>query len=344
MAWINPTYESADPMTPSHSSSVRLPMTVGVLAFAFVAVSCGEETRFPPRYFDLNEAGLVQRAEIILIGRTTEVQWGTTPIRAKWTGQPFIETARLIKLRVVVEGVIRGTVKTGELTVYTWGADVFTNAHSLNRPNVGERAIHYLVNEQNAVRYVTDVIRSDTIISSGAHRSAMILGAGGTEIKIARILLTPGEDFHSEEFIAGLGTAVQRSLELVGFMGTLPLLKALLDNPDAKIRAGACEEMYQQPFFGQDVCADKLGSVATMRNPKLDELRVGRIKATSSFKSAFLTDPMRTAKDYSVLAGTAGIADFLRLIAMHPDKQLATRAQNELEACCKNESAGAVRR
>ena len=330
-------------MIQSHSSCVRSHVMVGVLTFAFVSASCGEEVRFPPRYFDLNEAGLVQKAEIILIGRTTDVQWGTTPIRAGWTGQPFIETARLVKLRVAVESVIRGAVKGDELTVYYWGADVFTNAHSLNRPVVGERAIHYLVNGKDGVRYVTDVIRSKTVISSGVHRSAMISGNDGAEVKIARILLTPGEDFHPPEFVAGLGSAVQRSLELVGFTGTLPLMRALLENPDPQVKESACAELYRQPFFGQENCADKLVSATHTGNPELEKLRTERTKATIRFKSAFLTDPMRTAKDYSVIAGPEGIVDFLRLIALHPDTQIATRAQTELQACCKNGIPAAMR-
>lgn len=331
-------------MTLSHSPGLRLKLTPRLVVFFFVSVSAGEDARYPTRYFNLNESGLLQRADTIVVGTIADVTWGKTSIPANWTGQPFIETARLVTVRVVIENVIRGAVKTGELTVRYWGAGIYTNAHSLNRPIVGERALHYLVKENDGFRYVTDVIRSTTLVSSGTHPGSMIPGNTGAEVKIARILLTPGEDCDPAEFASGLGAAVQHSLELVGFTGTLPLMQALLQDPDVRIIEGACDEMYKQPFFGQESCIDKLKGRAGMSDPRLKQLREGRIMATSHFKNAFREDPIRTAKEYSVLSGTNGIADFLHLIALHPDTQIAKRAQAELKTCCRNGAPPAERR
>jgi hypothetical protein len=333
-----------DPGIPNHSFGLRLTLAAGMLVFFFISVGVGEDLRYPTRYFDLNESGLLQKADTIVVGTTADVEWGKMSIPANWTGQPFIATARLTSVRIMAESVIRGMVKPGEITVHYWAADIYTNAHSLNRPMVGERALHYLVTEKEGFRYVTDVIRSTTLVNSGYHRVSTSQGDAGVQVKIARILLTPGDEFDPADFIAGLTTAVQRSLELVGFMETLPLMQALLQNPNAIVAEGACKEMYQQPFFGQESCIDKLKLRAGLSDPKLDELKAGRLRATPRFKSAFLADPMRTAKGYSVLAGRNGIADFLHLIALHPDAQIARRARAELEVCCKDGTPPGQRR
>jgi hypothetical protein len=318
---------------------MRLPFRCGALA-ALVSLSaaCAGDARFPYRYYNLTEMGLARKAELIVVGRTKHVQRSAMTAPAEWTGQPFIATVRLLVVTIAVENIIKGSVKSDEVSVSYWAADDYTNAHSLSIPAVGERAVHYLVSDKGSMRYVTDVIRSKTVVRSGLHRDQPAGESAVPEVRIAGILLTPGDGFDPREFVVDLGTTVQRSLDLIGFMGTLPLLNALLDRPDLKVQEHICAELYRQPFLGQDSCLDILSPGDRQPNQELQRLRAARVTATLHFKTAFLANPVRTAREYSVIDGPEGTLDFLRLLARHPDKQIAARAQSEIETCCKNGS------
>jgi len=303
----------------------------------FVEVGCAHSARYPLRLYDLEERQLLEKATTVIVGRTTEAQWEPARQPISWNRQPGISTARLVKVRLSVEQVIRGTANDSQLMAYYWAPEVFTNGSSLHLPIRGERAVHYFVTEQGVLRYVTDLVRSTTPVFTGAHSQPPKAIGASVEAKIAAILLTPGEGMNVGEFTTNLSTAAADALQFVGFIGTLPLLEAFGKSSVWDVKWAACVQLYRSGFMGHDGCIDKLAPEASEhgRETELRTLQAQRANADSRFRHAFLADPIRTAKDYALLPGNAGIADFLRVISQHPDKELAVRAQKELESCCR---------
>lgn len=309
---------------------------IGLAAMGF-EVGCARSARYPLRLYDLKERQLLEKATTVIVGKTMEAQWETARLRINWSRQPGVSSVRLVQIRLSVEQVIRGTANDSQLTAYYWAPEVFSNGSSLHMPERGQRAVHYLVAEQGVLRYVTDLVRSTTPVFTGAHNQPPNAIGAGAEAKIAAILLTPGGGMNVGEFTRNLSTTAADSLQLVGFIGTLPLLKALGKSSVWDVKWAACVQLYDSGFMGHDGCIDRLAPEAAEhgRGMELRALQAQRANADSRFRHAFLADPIRTAKDYALLPGNGGIADFLRVIAQHPDKELAERAQKELESCCR---------
>jgi hypothetical protein len=303
-----------------------------------VQVGCAQSARYPLRLYDSDERQLLERATTVLVGKTVGVEWESARQPIKWSKQPGITSARLVKVKLSVEQVIRGTGDDAEVTAYYWAPEVFTNGSSLHMPMQGQRAVHYLVPDQGVLRYVTDLVRSTTPVFTAYHRQPPKAIGAGAEAKIAAMLLTPGEGMDAAEFITNLSTAAADSLQLVGFVGTLPLLEALAESPVWDVKWAACVQFYRSGFVGHDGCIEKLASEAVNqgREGELHSLQSQRTDAESRFRHAFLSDPIRTAKEYALLPGNSGVADFLEMLAQHPDKEIAIRAQQELRTCCRS--------
>jgi hypothetical protein len=145
-----------------------------------------------------------------------------------------------------------------------------------------------------------------TVVYSGSHLHRILDAERPPEMKIVDVLLTPGSapTVCQSAFIA----------------------------PQPRIRWSACSALYEDAFIGQDGCVDglKTNPLARSRSAELLHLMASRRTSKERFSSAFLADPSRTAASYSVLPGTDGLKDFLRLIAQHPDRKLAARAKTEL--------------
>lgn len=310
-----------------------------VVMFALLQTSCGDSSRYPLRLYDLTNRQLLERATLVVVGTTADAKWEPARRPISWSMQPGVSSAGLVKVRLNIEQVIRGEVNSGQITAYYWGADIFTNASSLQLPNMGERrAVHYLVREQGILRYVRDIMRSTTVVFSGGHLKPAAFTTETAEQTIARILLTPGEGMDAGEFTHNLPTTVADALQLAGFTETLPLLRDLSANPDWNVKWSACVQLYRSAFIGQDGCIDNLLPTAR-EHGRESELRALQLQRTNAhFRNAFLADPIRIAKDYALLPGNAGIADFLRIIAQHPHKELAARARKALEGCCHESS------
>lgn len=313
----------------------RVALFVG---FALGQAGCNQNARYPLRLLQLNDRELLEKAAIVVIGTTENFQWESARLPVNWSKQAGVSSARLVKAKLSVEQVIRGAVDGREAIAYYWAADVFTNASSLHLSARGERAIHYLVKEGDVLRYVVDLVRSTTPVFSGAHRQGPSSSSGGADKELAAILLTPGEGMDVAEFTKNLSTTVADALQLAGFTRTLPLLETLQRSPVWEIRWSACVQLFRSGFMGHTDCLDMLASDAVKhgREAELRSLQAQRTNAEPRFRHAFLSDPIRTAKDYALLPGNSGVADFLNMLAQHPDKQIAARAQEELRTCCRS--------
>jgi hypothetical protein len=303
---------------------------------SLVQGGCAQRARYPLRLHDLDEQQLLERATTVVVAKTVGFEWEAASQSVHWSKQYGVLSARLVKVQLSVEQVIRGSGDGAEVTAYYWAPEVFTNASSLHIPMQGERAVHYLVTDRGVLRYVTDLVRSTTRLFTGYHPQSPRGPGAGAEARIAALLLTPGEGMDVARFITNLSTATGDSLKLVGFVDTLPLLKALAESPVWEVRWAACVQFYRSGFMGHDGCIDRLAPevVRHGREAELLSLQGQRTDAEPRVRHAFLSDPIRTAKNYAVLPGKSGIADFLNMVAQHPDKQIAARAQQVLRTCC----------
>jgi hypothetical protein len=317
---------------------LRNRLLLGLTIMGVVQAGCAQSARYPLRLYDSDERQLLEMATTVVVGKTVGVEWESARQPIKWSKQRGVSSARLVKVRLLIEQVIRGIADNAEVTVYYWAPEVVTNGSSLHMPLQGERAVHYLVTDQGDFRYVTDLVRSTTAVFTGYHDQPPKATGSGAEAEIAAVLLTPGEGMNVAEFTRNLSTAAAGSLHLVGFVGTLPLLEALAQNTVWDVRWAACVQFYRSGFMGHDRCMDKLADEAVEhgREAELRSFQNQRATAEPRFRHAFLSDPIRTAKDYASLPGSSGIADFLTMLAQHPDKQIAVRAQGELRTCCQS--------
>jgi len=316
----------------------RSKLLFGLMVFNIVQVACVQSERYPLRLYDLDERQLLDQATKVILGRTLDAQWQTARQEIRWNRQYGVTSVRLVKVRLSVEQVILGTENDNpEITVYYWAPEVFTNGRALHLPAEGERAVHYLVTDQGVVRYVADLMRSTTPVWTGHHRHSPTAIGSGAEARIAALLLTPGEGMNVARFVTNLSTATGDSLRFVGFAGTLPLLKALADSPVWEVQWAACVETFRSGFIGHDGCIDKLAPEAVAHGSKAELLSVQsqRVGAEERFREVFLSDPVQVAKDSALLPGKSGIADFLSMLAQHPDKQVAAAAQETLRTCCR---------
>jgi hypothetical protein len=288
--------------------------------------------------YDLDQPQLLRAATTVVVARTAGFEWESARQAVHWDKQYGVTSARLVKVRLLVEQVIRGSGDAAELTAYYWAPEHYTHGRSLHVPLLGERAVHYLTTDQGVLRYVTDIGKSTTRLFTGYHRQPPRTIGTGAEARIAALLLAPGEEMDVGDFTRNLPTSTGVAQLLAGYMVTLPLLEALTESPVWDIKWAACVQFYRSSFMGHDGCIDKLASEAVEhgRKEELLSLQSQRTGAEQRFRHAFLSDPIRVAKDYALLPGKSGIADFLTMLAQHPDKQIAARAQEELRTCCRN--------
>jgi hypothetical protein len=309
---------------------------VAVVLLATTLCQCGSEAQYPLRLYDLKEHDLMEKADIVVVGITETVQRGSRSIPIRWDRQYGVASARLASVRITVEEVIHGQVTGGSIVVRYWAADQFTNAHSLSLPelSVGRRAIHYIVNAPEGLRYVADIVSSTTPVHSGAHRPPAPAGSTDEKTRLAQILLTPGDGMDRERFTANLGSSTSDALFLTGYQYTLPPLKALAQNPNLNLRWDACVQLYKSAFFGQDECLNHSsnGGSHPKHSSELGGLLAQRARTQLRFKTSFMADPIRTAEEWAVLPPPEGKWDFLNLIAKHPDQKLAKRARRALVA------------
>ncbi len=305
-------------------------ITLQLVATFGLLMNCGENTIIGYRKHNLGERELLSESTTVVVGVVKDLTIFTKRLALNDQEQPYVKNVRLYKVRISVEQTIKGVPPASdEIDVYFWGVGEFTNAASLNWPDKGQRAIHYLTSEDGSLRYVTDLVRSSTTVFSGRHANEP--NTDNASMIIPKLLLSPSIGFAPEEFARNLSLSTYRSQELVGYVGTLPFLRTLLKDSNNQIKWAACRTLHD--FIGQDsVCLHE--ETATHNNSVTERERVELIESNSvaqiGFKKSFLKQPVQYASQYALLPGEEGIIDFLRLISLHPDPELAKRSAEEL--------------
>lgn len=317
-------------MIQTHGKKTNPGLKVIAVIGAFSLLGCGNLST--PEYHKqkMGEMQLVNSAAIIVVGQIQNVILLPQERVVKDADLPFIKTARLYRLNLAIQETIKGSFQGNQLEVDFWGVGDFTNGAGLNIPFKGETAIHYLVSEGGRMRYVTDLVRSSTVLYSGRHASVTVTKI---PVRIAQLLLVPGTGLDTEEFVRNFDTSVLRAQELIGYTGTLPLVENHLKSKSPEIRWAACKTLYGNIFIGQDSCLDDktLSSFSAAEVQERRQILELRKRHAQWFKNSFLKDPLTFSKQYTILPGEEGLVDFLQLIAKHPDNELAGRAAIELK-------------
>jgi len=318
--------------------SVRNGPLLGLIVLGLLQAGCAQSPRYPLRLHDLMQWQLLDGATTVIVGKTLSAEWTPAQQPIRWSAQSGVSSVRLMKVTLSVEQVIRGSVDNAEVTAFYWAPEVYTHGRALHSPSPGERAVHYLITSNGVLRYVADVMRSTTPVLSGHHRQSPWAAGSNDEVKIVAILLTPGEGMDVTRFSSNLGTATSDSLWLAGFGGTLPLLDALTESPIWDVKWAACVQLHLGGFEGHDGCIDRLAAaaIANGREAELRKLKKQRMAASARFRQKFLSDPIRTAEESGILPGSRGVADYLEMVARHPDQEIALRAQQALQTCCRS--------
>jgi hypothetical protein len=272
------------------------------------------------------EAPIVVAGRVIRIDATSQIAAVDLPQR------PDIRKVRLKIAQIVIDGVLRGQLQGNHIAAYYWAPEEFGSGLSqLNLQRVGSNAVHYLFADGRSLRYFTDVFRSQTYVYSGLHEARS--GGKDLQAEIVRILLTPGRQFDRKLFLDTLFTSTGTALQLAGYSEVLPFLRALQTAGDSEISTRACVALHEFAFLGQDACFDDLVKRGV-------PAAVAKSEAETSSRSTFkdrirhniLREPLSVASAYAVLPGRQGILDFLHLLQLHPDREIAGRATSALQA------------
>jgi hypothetical protein len=184
----------------------------------------------------------------------------------------------------------------------------------------GRRGLHYLREPGVGVSYVVDVYRSSSALPAGGE-------AGGVTDEMAAVArgslageLLPGTCAFDPRRVR-LSIAVGNAVAISGYSAVLPKLLPLAACADPEVRAAACAALAEHAFIGRQCRA---GETGTGEGRGQSEAR--RAALERRFRARFLANPLGTAKEYAVLDGREGVADFLRLLEGHGDREVAAAA------------------
>jgi hypothetical protein len=194
---------------------------------------------------------LIDKSPIIVVGKVAAVKVVGSEVR---TTDEHRYPLRLQRVTIQAENVLKGEVRSGEMVFYRYG-------WSPDEPMVGpwgilvpgQRNVFFLDRGDGALRSTVDLYPSHIEVRSGEHagytpRATQTLGES-----IAELLLTPAADAGPEAFSQALQIASAVSIELIGYDGTLRLMKPLLASDEPLLKRRACSVMKER-FPGQVQC------------------------------------------------------------------------------------------
>ncbi len=202
----------------------------------FLFCSCSRAPHIVYRH--LTDKELVEQSPIIVVGRIEkkETIWEERVQHGSENGVPLFWFH--VNVTVATENVLRGGLKASRLE-YSYWLPAAGAIGEWNSPLEGGRYVHFLRRDGNQLRSVVDFYLSTIPVTTGRHRS--FSQTEGLPQTIARLLLSPGDDFAVEHF--KIRSGVSHAWALIGPTATVPLVEALGGNGNPKVRALACEEL-----------------------------------------------------------------------------------------------------
>ena len=228
----------------------------GDCAFAIVCalscVGCYEPPRLAENIQPYPPTADMFSAPIIVIGTVTSVATLGRPLRSEPTFVLYLNLAR-----IAVENVLRGEVRTGELSVYFLGLpSPYQGGWNGPPPLVlprGSRHIFFLKRDHGAIRTAADYLSCTVPVDSGSHVNYKLDPRKTWEENALDILLTPGPGAASRAVM--IGGAVASGL--VPARCLVDRLKAFAREGDTEGRLVACRVLVAS-FPEHDECFDGL--------------------------------------------------------------------------------------
>lgn len=284
------------------------------------------------------EDGIIRHSNLIVTGQITDIQRIGMPIRnwsSETAGYEWLHPLRVrIRVDEMVDGLPSG-LGTRELDVRTVHGSSHWWASIPAVSDLSSRRLHYLRTNYPSTEsigrpfYVADLLSSSTTldassdgIRSGAERISLARKA-----LVQRLLPQSCSATRKPDLIRRNASL---ALNLGGYMETLPALKFLLACPDRDLQREICLGMIENGYTGQEVCLDSL-HVEIARLSRADrEIVEHKRRSDEEFRKWFLEDPVAASTYRQILRGRDGLVDVVRLIAMHPSKDLAAKARETL--------------
>jgi hypothetical protein len=297
-------------------------MVIGIVG---LLLSCGPEgdgLRLPVRE-ELPESFQIQRANLIVVGHVTAVERANARGWFGFGGTGRGDGPEPVTIRLDVEAVLFGKAVGRELRVATWLAAGEGGGAEALPLEWRARGIHYLSSFAAGTYYVADFPVTRAPLAGS-------LGEAAARRRIVDLLLPGSCSPAAHE--SGVRRVIARAMRVGGYVATLPKLLRLVECEEESVRVAACLGLLESGFRGQDGCLERAEvAQSKLLMDRLDqELLRNRARAAGHFREGFLASPEQTAREYRVLAGEEGVADFLRLMARHPDPALARRAREAL--------------
>jgi hypothetical protein len=271
--------------------------TTFILVASFIGLSdaCGKGARFEPNVRQIDYGEMVSEAPIIAVGVVTSVE--STGHKSRQIERQGTLTRLLwLQVRVKIENVLRGELSsTGDSVFYyfEWGE---WPTQGVNKEHLmpGIRTILFLRKDNGVLRTIVDLYSSHIKITTGSHKS-MKIGTGEPVAKtIARLALTPGDDFNPEAFDGNQARmfwadGIDEPIEAAA------ILVKLLSYPDPRVRDRACIELVDG-FQVQEDCLREVTDSDSAILGKQSQERLSRTQASmrSRLESASLNELERS--------------------------------------------------
>ncbi len=225
---------------------------------------------------------------------------------------------------------VGGPPVSGVLAVMTWAGDGFPGGWDESMRE-GRRGLHYLRESGDGLHYVVDVSPSSSALPAGGDGKAVTeeLVAMVRESLAGEVL--PGScGFDPRRF--ALSRAAGSAIRISGYSAVLPKLLPLLACADRDVRAAACAVLDENAFWGQQGCVREMGTGAALpgAGERMRWSAARRAAIDRKILAGFIANPLATAKEYSVLPGAEGVVDFLRILALHADPEVAAAARHAI--------------
>jgi hypothetical protein len=290
----------------------------------------------PPVIELLSQTDLIVRADLIVIGAVRSIKDLGQEREVSLPGQDKSVKVRATSIELQIDAVLfrrrRGARPlNGRQSVVRWRDENYSIEREMGMKLDG-REIQYLRENDDGVYYVVDVYTSSgslPVANTTEYAMAELVSLGRRHLVDQLLPSSCQLDSRPQYFSKAVGSAIA----VGGFTAVLPKLLEFTACDNSNVRIPACEALVENAFIGQDICIldPSTGQAVLGLSETVRQIVANRAVLEEKFKTAFIANPLATAKDYSVLPGVDGIVDFLNIIAKHPDSELADVAQRAIK-------------
>jgi hypothetical protein len=256
---------------------------------------------------------------------------------ADWIGPelemvpPRHTVVRLVRVNGQAEYWIKGTVPAKALTFYFFTnvptTTGFRSPRSWMEP--GQRYIVFLREDGEVLRTMADMEQLQIQVHSGDHSQGSFSSDASLGIRIAALLLTPGENYDSATFARHIGLDLLNVRTIAPAKNLVALLSGLLKNRDDRVRTAACFALAKE-YPSQDSCLVDLANAP-------DDGQRQRARELLALHDRNTPELIKRLAEYpstlSINGKTEDLGDDLELFTNHRNAEVRAGACRALEHC-----------